>query len=338
MALISRGFSLINRIQLPAVTQVREYAARKGTRDKRAKSKVKVEVEKVGFIPHNQRNREKFLLSRPKRKFDDSWKQLPIDNVYPQRYYQWRVYPFQEAILCHRETHHPEVYNKPNSNVHITIELNMEGEKKTRFVDNFTRIAPMPNGFDHGEQRSIIAFTKNEEYQEQAKALGATIVGGLDLIREVQNGSVDLQEFQFILAEPQILAELVVLRGVMRRKFPNVKLGTLDMDIPAMVKKFMNGVNYTGIKDEFEKDFGIIETVIGTLDMNEKHLEENFASLVEDVMKAKPKRPGQFIRRCLVTSPPSREKFKVDHNLYLQQEHSETKSKTEEVEAVAAAN
>lgn len=41
------------------VIQVRNYAARKGTREKKKKAKVKVEVQKVGFIPHNQREKEK---------------------------------------------------------------------------------------------------------------------------------------------------------------------------------------------------------------------------------------------------------------------------------------
>lgn len=38
---------------------VRNYAARKGTRERKKKTKVKVEVQKVGFIPHNQRDKEK---------------------------------------------------------------------------------------------------------------------------------------------------------------------------------------------------------------------------------------------------------------------------------------
>lgn len=41
-----------------SLIQVR-HAARKGTREKKKKAKVKTVVEKVGFIPHNQRNKEK---------------------------------------------------------------------------------------------------------------------------------------------------------------------------------------------------------------------------------------------------------------------------------------
>lgn len=74
-------------------------------------------------------------MNRPQRKFDDSLKSLPVDNVYGQKYYKWHVHSFAEALECHRETHHPEMYNQPNANLNVTIELNMEAEKK---VDNFS--------------------------------------------------------------------------------------------------------------------------------------------------------------------------------------------------------
>lgn len=51
----------------------------------------------------------------------------------------------------------------------------------------------------------------------------------------------------------------------MKRKFPSPRLGTLDIDLEGLVKKFMDGVQYTAKKDEYEKDFGLIQTVIGTV-------------------------------------------------------------------------
>lgn len=91
---------------------------------------------------------------------DDSWKQIPKDNVYIGRYYRWPVYTVAEAIQCHRETHHPSMYNVPNAPLNVDIELNMQGEKATRFVDNFQRMAMIPYRFDHGEERKILVFTK----------------------------------------------------------------------------------------------------------------------------------------------------------------------------------
>nr|CAH7757949.1 unnamed protein product [Callosobruchus chinensis] len=274
--------------------QLRGYAARKGTRERKRKATVKAVVEKVGFIPHNQRNKEKLLASRKQRKVDDSWKPDPIDDVYVAKYFKWIVYPFSEAVQCHKETHHPDI-----------------------FLDNFTRLVGIPHKFDHGEQRTVLAFCKTSEMQQSAMDAGAQLSGGTELIKQIQSGQLLIQDFNFIVAHPEILPELVALRGLLKRKFPNPKTGTLDVDLPGLVKKFLHGISYTAVKDEYEKDFGLIETVVGTLNMDTKHLEENYIALMKDVYSMKPKRPGEFIRRCLLWSPPSQEKLKVEHESYL---------------------
>lgn len=66
--------------------------------------------------------------------------------------------------------------------------------------------------------------------------------------------------------------------------------------------------------------------------MDAKQLEENFAALLKDLMEVKPKRSGDFIRRCLLMSPPSREKLKVDHNMYLSTKDEEDDDDEEDVE------
>lgn len=70
------------------------------------------------------------LQTRKSRKFDDSWKAIPTDDVYVQRYYRWKVYSFIEGVRCHKETHHPDIYNVPDAKLHVTIELNMQAEKQ----------------------------------------------------------------------------------------------------------------------------------------------------------------------------------------------------------------
>lgn len=183
--------------------------------------------------------------------------------MYPAKYYQWKVYSFAEAVQCHRETHHPTMYNEPDAPLKVLIELNMEGEKKTRFVDNFYRVAPIPHAFDHGEERNILAFTKDVDMQKEARDLGATLAGGIELIKDIQTGALSMADYHYIVAHPNILPELVSLRGLMKRKFPNPKNGTLGPDMSVMVHKFLHGITYSGIKDEHEQDFGTIDTTIG---------------------------------------------------------------------------
>lgn len=57
---------VIQPIQLLHTTPV-NAAARKGTREKARKKKVKVQIEKIGFIPHNQRGKDKYLFEYEKR-------------------------------------------------------------------------------------------------------------------------------------------------------------------------------------------------------------------------------------------------------------------------------
>lgn len=99
--------------------------------------------------------------------------------------------------------------------------------------------------------------------QEKARDMGASLVGGPELIKNVQTGDISLQDFQYAIAHPNILPELVSLRGLMKKKFPNPKNGTLNSDVVSIVKKYLTGIHYTAKKDDYEKDFGCIQTTVG---------------------------------------------------------------------------
>lgn len=225
------------------------------------------------------------------------------------------------------------MYNVPNAPIFAYIELNMQGEKATRFVDNFHRMAPIKNKFEHGQDRSILVFTKGIENIEAAKKAGATLAGDGGLIKSIQNGDLSLQDYQYIIAHTNILADLVHIRGLMKRRFPAPKLGTLGTNVEEMVQKFMNGITYSAIKDENQQDFGSVTTQFGTLDMDAKHLEENFTSLLTDIDVMRPKRDGKFITRVLLKSPPSQEQLKIDPFVYV----PETKVFTKKKDAVTSA-
>lgn len=107
--------------------------------------------------PHYRLN-----LLRKEKHIDDSWKSVSTDNVWIGRYCKWPVYSVPEAIECHRETHHPTMYNQPNAALNVTIELNMQGEKKTRFVEKFQRMAMIPHKFELNEERSILVLAKGD--------------------------------------------------------------------------------------------------------------------------------------------------------------------------------
>jgi large subunit ribosomal protein L1 len=301
------------------------FAARKGTREKARKKKVKVETQKIGFIPHNQRGKDKLELNKYDKHVDDSWKAVSTDNVWVGRYYKWKVYSIEEAIESHRETHHPTMYNVPDAPLNVEIEVNMQAEKN-KFLDNVQKMAMIPHKFDHGENRKILVFTKGQDIINEASSAGATLAGGPELLKDIQNGELSLVDYQYFIAHPNILPELVSIRGLMKKKFPNVKSGTLGSNIGELVTKFCNGIQYSLVKDEYQQNFGLINTNIGTLTMSNQQLKENLISLLEDVNSLRPKREGKFITRVLLKSHPSPEQFKINPFIFIPEDYvTETK-------------
>ncbi|XP_062556013.1 large ribosomal subunit protein uL1 [Armigeres subalbatus] len=318
-------------------TSAIELAARKGTREKARKNKVKKVVEKVGFIRHDMRNKGKLNVKQANKHIDDGWKQTSTDDCWVSKYYKWRVYTVEEAVQCHRETHHPTMINLPNAPLLAHVELNMQAEKITRFVDNFQRMVAIPHTFEHGENRNIIVFAKGQEQLKEAKDAGATLVGGAELIKEIQNGDLQMSEYPFVLAHPNILPDLVVIRGLLKKnKFPNPRQGTLGVELTDMVKKYLHGIQYSAEKDENQKNFGKIVACVGTLQMDPKKLEENLATLLQDVNAVRPKREGKFITRVLLKSPPSGETLKIDPYLYVPAEGKVSAKKGRAAEDEAA--
>lgn len=209
------------------------------------------------------------------------------------------------------------MYNEPNAPIFAYIEMNMQGEKATRFVENFNRMAPIQYKFDHGQERTILVFAKGPENLEIAKTAGATLMGGPEIVKDIQNGDLHLAEYQYIVAHTNMLADLLPIRGLMKKKFPYPKNGTLGTDLKEMITNFMNGIQYSAMKDEHQKNFGTITTKIGTLDMDPTHLEANLVAVLKDIDTMRPKRDGKFITRVLLKSPPSSEQLKIDPFVYV---------------------
>lgn len=169
-----------------------------------------------------------------------------------------------------------------------------------------------------------------------ASEAGAALVGGPDLIKNIQSGDVKLSDYQFIIAHPNIMPEMVAVRGLMKRKFPNPKAGTLGIHLADMVQQYLNGIQYGAAKDEHQQNYGIIRTCIGRLDMEPAHLEENLAALLKDINSIRPRREGTFITRVILKSPPSRENLKIDPFVYVPEKNVKSTGKGAQEDAVSA--
>lgn len=166
------------------VTQQR-FAARRGTRERKGKKKVVVELKKEDFVPHKVKMARMQTHTGPRR-FVEKGKPEAIDDVYHSRYFMTKFITLAEAIQFQRETNHPTVLNAPEALVSARIELDMQLNKKNRYLDNFTRILLLPHQFEFAAPKKVIAFCKTVETQDTAQAAGADLIGGLDLIKQIQ--------------------------------------------------------------------------------------------------------------------------------------------------------
>lgn len=74
-----------------------------------------------------------------------------------------------------------------------------------------------------------------------------------------------MKEYDIIIAEPKILPDLLLIRGLIKTKFPSAKSGTLSTDIKAVINKFLSGIKYTAKPHEFLKTYGTIDVAFGTV-------------------------------------------------------------------------
>ncbi|KAI4498379.1 hypothetical protein M0802_006558 [Mischocyttarus mexicanus] len=316
------------------IIQTRDYAARKGTRARRDAMKIKKKIEKIekiGFIDRLMKQQSKAAKAVIKKNFNEKERPSPIDNVWLIRAHSTKLYTIEEAVEYHRETHHPTIANCPNAKLIAKIDLSLQTEKKTKLLGPFTRIINYPYNVEHNESRTIIAFAPKEPLIQEALKAGATMAGGKDLIKSIKGGDLSLKDFQYCVAHPDILPDLLLIRGLLKRKFPTTKLGTLSPNLGDLIKRFVYGTKYDAVPDKFENQYGLIECSFGTIDMDCKHLTKNFEALIDDILSVKPKKNSSFILRVTVLSPPSKVPVRIDLNQYLPKESTKQVPVNEEL-------
>lgn len=111
----------------------------------------------------------------------------------------------------------------------------------------------------------LTVFSTFKELLREAREAGAALVGGVDVIGNIQSGDVKIADYQFVLAHPNIMPDMVAVRGLMRRKFPNPKNNTLGVNLAEMVKQFLNGIQYSAVIDDYQKTYGEINAAFGTV-------------------------------------------------------------------------
>lgn len=177
-----------------------------------------------------------------------------------------------------------------------TVEVHIRLGVDSRHADQQVRGAVvLPNGT--GRQVRVAVFAKDSD-AEAAKAAGAEIVGAEDLVAKIQGEG--FMDFDVAIAAPNMmglvgrLGKILGPRGLM----PTPKAGTVTPDVAKAVNEAKAG------KIEYKLDkTNIIHCPIGKASFGAEKLAENFNTLLDAVIKAKPAAAkGQYIRSCTLAT------------------------------------
>jgi large subunit ribosomal protein L1 len=177
-----------------------------------------------------------------------------------------------------------------------TVEAHIRTGCDGRHADQQIRGAVvLPHGT--GKTVRVLVFAKNVKADE-AKAAGADFVGAEELIPKIQNeGWLD---FDVVVATPDMMGVVGRLGRVLGPKglMPNPKAGTVTMDVSKAIADIKAG------KIEYRLDkTNIIHVPIGKASFTEEQLQDNFQTLINAVVKARPSAvKGQFLKSVALTS------------------------------------
>ena len=176
-----------------------------------------------------------------------------------------------------------------------TIELAVKLGVNPKHADQQIRGAVvLPAGT--GRTARVLVFAKGEKASEAEKA-GADYVGEADIVEKIQGGWLD---FDVAVATPDMMGTVGKLGRILGPKglMPNPKTGTVTMDIGRAVQEIKAG------KIEYRSEkAGIIHVPLGKASFELNKLLENFGTVIDTLIKAKPAAAkGQYLRSITVSS------------------------------------
>ena len=177
-----------------------------------------------------------------------------------------------------------------------TVEAHIKLGVDSRHADQQVRGAVvLPHGT--GKTKRVLVFAKGAKAAE-AEAAGADFVGAEELVQKIQGEN--WFEFDVVVATPDMMGIVGRLGRVLGPKglMPNPKAGTVTMD----VTKAINDIKAGKIEYRLDKT-NIIHVPIGKASFTEEQLADNFQTLVDAIIKARPAAvKGQFLKSVTLTS------------------------------------
>ena len=198
-----------------------------------------------------------------------------------------RLYDPAEAIETVKKT----AKAKFDETVEVAIRLGVD----PKHADQQVRGAVvLPGGT--GKTRRVLVFAKGDKVKE-AEAAGADFVGADDMVTKIQEGWLD---FDVAVATPDMMGVVGKLGRILGPKglMPNPKTGTVTFDVTNALREIKAG------KIEYRTDkVGNIHAPIGKASFGEDRLGENFKTLLDALIKAKPTAAkGQYLKSITIST------------------------------------
>jgi large subunit ribosomal protein L1 len=183
----------------------------------------------------------------------------------------------------------------PGPKFNETVEMHVRTGLNVRHADEQLRgTVALPNGL--GKDVTIAVFAQGDKAREAEEA-GADIVGAEDLAKRIEEGFTD---FDVAIATPDLMPVVGRLGRILgpQGKMPNPKVGTVTMNVTQAVTEAKAG------KIEYRTDrTAIVHLPIGKKEFSERQLLENYAAVIEELIRAKPSAAkGRYLRTITLAS------------------------------------
>src|SRR6201991_911591 len=170
-----------------------------------------------------------------------------------------------------------------------SVEVHFRTGLNVRHADEQLRgTIALPNGL--GKNVKVAVFAQGDKAREAEEA-GADVVGAEDLATRIQEG---FDDFDVAIATPDLMPVVGRLGRILgpAGKMPNPKVGTVTMDVARAVEESKAG------KVEYRTDRNaIVHLVIGKKDFDDQRLLENYAAVMDEMIRAKPSAAkGRYLR------------------------------------------
>ncbi|MCR6492291.1 50S ribosomal protein L1 [Cellulomonas sp. P24] len=197
------------------------------------------------------------------------------------------LYSPLEAVRLAKETSTA----KFDATVEVAFRLGVDPRKADQMVRGTVNL---PHGT--GKTARVLVFATGDR-AEAARAAGADIVGGDELIDRVAAGFTD---FDSAVATPDLMGKVGRLGKVLgpRGLMPNPKTGTVTMDVAKAVTEIKGG------KIEFRVDkHANLHFIIGKVSFTDVQLVQNYASVLDEVLRLKPaSSKGRYITKATIAT------------------------------------